>query len=527
MTKKRALISVSNKDRLEDLLEALEAAEYEIISSSGTAKFIKEHGFRCIEVSDLTLFPEILGGRVKTLHPKIFGGILADASKAEHLEDLENNDLSPIDLVVVNLYPFDKQVDDNTELSKAIELIDVGGPSLQRAAAKNFKNVTALSDPSDYNEYIEIINSEDKNKLAAFRIKQSQKVFTQTSNYDSLISNYLNKQILSSASPAAEGTEAAAPMPENLNLQLKLAKSLSYGENPHQRAALYVDPSEKFHGLADAKQLHGKQLSFNNLLDLSSAWNIAQEYEEKIPCAAVIKHNNPCGVAIAPNIAQAFIEAFACDSVSAFGGIVALNNPCDAATAVEMKDIFLEAIIAPKFTDEALQILTQKKNLRLIELPNRAETPKEYDVKRIEGAYLVQENNRELLDQEKVKNVTKNEVSEDLWVDLVLAWKVVKHVKSNAIVAAQSGRAIGIGAGQTNRVKSVQDALKNFDMDTRGAVLASDGFFPFADNVDLAAQNNIAAIIQPGGSIRDEEVIKAANEAGIPMLFTGIRHFKH
>ncbi len=534
--KKKALISVSDKSKLENLLECL-ADEYEFISSSGTAKYIKEAGYPVIEVSDVTNFPEILSGRVKTLHPKIFGGILYDRNKSEHLDDMDTNTILSIDLVVVNLYPFKDVVskmsavykeeaakslevnsDSNTAtltaLDKAIENIDIGGVALIRAAAKNFYHVSVLCEPDQYEDYI--VNHRLGKIDPAYRLKLASKAFKHTADYDAAITDFFT----------ADGSfEETAP--QNLNLNLELAQGLRYGENPHQVAGLYVEANSDYRGLAAARQLHGKELSFNNILDLHSAWSMAKEYEPEIPCAVIVKHNNPCGVAIAPSISQAFIEALSCDTVSAFGGIVALNNIVDVATANELSQIFLEAVIAPAFSEEALAILTQKKNIRLIEHANSNLKKNNLDIKSVDGAFLVQTSNKELFSQDEIQTVTQKKIDESYWVDLILAWKVVKHCKSNAIVAVQNGKTIGIGVGQSNRVKSVQDALANFDLDTRAAVLASDAFFPFADNIDLAAQNHIAAIIQPGGSVRDDEVIKACDDLGIAMAFTGIRHFKH
>lgn len=526
--KKKALISVSDKSELESLLEVLNE-EYDFVSSSGTAQFIKNIGYKVTEVKDLSNFPEILSGRVKTLHPKIFGAILYDRNNSEHLEDIDRENILSIDLVIVNLYPFAEATKnlstDENDLDKAIEHIDIGGSSLLRAAAKNFRHVLVLSNPNQYSDFIE--KYKNRSLDLNYRKYLAAEVFKLSNQYDLAIERFLNygsldKNISSNPSNAEENL-----LPERLSLNLHRVKTLSYGENPHQQAGLYVEANAKYQGLANAKQLHGKELSFNNLLDLSAAYNLVQEYSSEIPCAVIVKHNNPCGVAIAPSISQAFIEALSCDSVSAFGGIVALNNPVDLACANELSQIFLEAIIAPSFSTEALTILTQKKNLRLIEHPNFRSSENALDIKKIDGAFLVQTANQELLDQTLLKTVTKKSIDESLWVDLILALKVVKHVKSNAIVTTQGGRTLGIGVGQTNRVKAVEDALRNFDLDTREAVLASDGFFPFADNIHLAAQNHIAAIIQPGGSIRDEEVIKACDELGIAMAFTQIRHFKH
>ena len=569
--KKKALISVFDKSKLEELLEVLDT-EYDFISSSGTATFIKNAGYKVTEVQDLSNFPEILSGRVKTLHPKIFGAILYDRNNHQHLEEIEKENIVSIDLVIVNLYPFaevtknlslnggtahkrtssrlrrtnvrsvlqvheDHEDDENVEiedceqsydadLDKAIENIDIGGPSLLRAASKNFRHVITLSNPDQYDAFAERYKS--KSLDLNYRKQLAAETFRMTSAYDAVIERFLAQANADSFKTTGEiDLTAENLLPEKLTLNLERVKTLSYGENPHQQAGLYVESNSKYRGLANANKLHGKDLSFNNLLDLSAAYNIVQEYGPEIPCAVIVKHNNPCGVAIAPNITLAFIEALAADSVSAFGGVVALNNPVDIALANELSQIFLEAVIAPSFTPEAFAILTQKKNIRLIEHPNFKNSQNLLDIKKIDGGFLIQTGNHQLIDQTLLKTVTKTTIDESLWVDLILALKVVKHVKSNAIVTTQGGRTLGIGVGQTNRVKSVEDALRNFDLDTRGAVMASDGFFPFADNIHLAAQNHIAAIIQPGGSIRDEEVIKACDELGIAMAFTHIRHFKH
>jgi phosphoribosylaminoimidazolecarboxamide formyltransferase/IMP cyclohydrolase len=516
--KKKALISVFDKSKLEELLEVLDT-EYDFISSSGTAAFIKNAGYKVTEVQDLSNFPEILSGRVKTLHPKIFGAILYDRNNHQHLEEIEKENIVSIDLVIVNLYPFaevtknlslnggtahkrtssrlrrtndrsvlqvheDHEDDENAEIEDweqsldiAIENIDIGGPSLLRAASKNFRHVITLSNPDQYDAFAERYKS--KSLDLNYRKQLAAETFRMTSAYDAVIERFLAQANADSFKTTAETSLAADEnlLPEKLTLNLERVKTLSYGENPHQQAGLYVESNSKYRGLADANKLHGKDLSFNNLLDLSAAYSIVQEYGPEIPCAVIVKHNNPCGVAIAPNITLAFIEALAADSVSAFGGVVALNNPVDIALANELSQIFLEAVIAPSFTPEAFAILTQKKNIRLIEHPNFKSSQNLLDIKKIDGGFLIQTGNHQLIDQTLLKTVTKTSIDESLWVDLILALKVVKHVKSNAIVTTQGGRTLGIGVGQTNRVKSVEDALRNFDLDTRGAVMASDGFF--------------------------------------------------
>jgi phosphoribosylaminoimidazolecarboxamide formyltransferase / IMP cyclohydrolase len=486
----RALISVSDKSNLEPLLELLEAKQCEIFSTGGTLEEIKKLGFKAKSIKTLTGVPEMMGGRVKTLDHKVFAGILAQESDKTEMSEFN---LEYLDLVVVNLYPFQE--------NPSIENIDIGGVSLLRAAAKNYERVCALCDPADYKRYIESPDSLSLRKELAI------KVFKHCSNYDSAIYQNL------------------AGLKDGMSINLEKKAQLRYGENPQQQASLCIDTAEEKFGFADFKQHQGKEISFNNLLDLNAAWQIVNEYEANIPCCAIIKHTNPCGVAIAPNASQAFVEALSCDTLSAFGGIVAFNVPVDIATANELTSMFLECVVAPGFTEDALKILEIKKNLRLIEMPWIQDDKK--SIYRINGAYLTQNQNRELLNKELLKISTKKQIDETRWVDLILAWKIVKHVKSNAIVVVKDGKTVGIGCGQTNRVKAVEDALSSMDIDTRGAVLASDGFFPFADSIHLAAQNNIEVIIQPGGSIKDQEVIDACDELGIAMAFSGTRHFKH
>lgn len=516
---KKALISVSDKSQLDLLLPELNKHDYSLISTGGTASFIREHGFEVTEVENITNFPEIMNGRVKTLHPKVFAGVLARRDRDSHIEDLEDHDISTIDLVIVNLYPFAQIAADSTkEKLEVIENIDIGGPSMLRAAAKNFDFVTVVSNPADYEALANELNANDSATSLEFREAQAVKAFEHCANYDANIVNYFQGKEISTSTPSKVNLDA------NVALNLDFKQKLRYGENPHQSAALYTDGSSST-GIANALQLHGKEISFNNLQDLDAAWGIVNEYGKDIPCVSIIKHMNPCGVAIAPTIGQAFAEALSTDTVSAFGGIVAANQEIDLTAANEMTQLFLEAIVAPSFSPEALEILQQKKNLRLLTAkPGQAG---EKQIRKISGGYLVQDADDFLFDPDQLKTVTKKQIEDAQWVDLIFAWKVVKHVKSNAIVTAQGGKTLGIGVGQTNRVQAVEDAVKNFDLDTRGAVLASDAFFPFADNIHLAAQNHITAIIQPGGSVRDEEVIKACDEAGIAMVFTGSRHFKH
>ncbi|MEY3369955.1 MAG: hypothetical protein RLZZ361_625 [Cyanobacteriota bacterium] len=531
---KKALISVSDKSGLDNLLNFLVAQDYEFVSTGGTAKHIKSLGYTVQEVSELTKFPELFDGRVKTLHPKILGGILARRDQEKDLIELIENEIEKIDLVIVNLYPFEEVISSPEGIfATAIENIDIGGPTLLRSAGKNFESITVLCKPSQYQLFIDQVlkYGYDSVEMLALREKLAIDVFEECSRYDAVITEYLKKQLLTSPVGASFNynkyiNNQVLVMPQQLSIELELSSPLRYGENPHQKAALYRLKNSTAFGFGDFKQLGGKEVSFNNLLDMESAWNIVSEYDSSIPCIAIIKHNNPCGVAIAPSPGQAFLDALSSDPVSAFGGVVGSNVVIDLNTANEMTQIFLEAVIAPDFSPEALEVLATKPNLRLITI-NKPNPKTFYDIKAISGAYLVQEFDQCLHNPEEIKVVTEKQVEDHQWVDLLLAWKIVKHVKSNAIVAVLNGKTLGIGCGQTNRVKSVKDALANFDFDTRGAVLASDGFFPFADNIDIAAQNHISAIIQPGGSIRDQEVISACNKYGIAMVFTKIRHFKH
>lgn len=530
---KKALISVFDKSNLELLLSFLKTLDYQIISTGGTAKHIRELGYQVVEVNEITQFPEMLGGRIKTLHPKILGGILARKEESTDMEELRCKEIETIDLVVVNLYPFESIIkQENLVFEDAIENIDIGGPTLLRSAAKNYKSITVLSNPNQYALLIDIATkySIDSQEHLALRERFAIEAFDKVSRYDSIIHNFLKNQLERSplgASYKMSSVDFDSPMPQSIQLNLKLLKSLRYGENPHQQAGLYVDEAMNHGPLVNFEFLQGKELSFNNLLDIQSAWNIVTEYNSSIPCCAIIKHNNPCGVAIAPNAALAFSEAFLADTVSAFGGIVAFNTELDGIAALEMKEIFLECIIAPAISHEARNILSHKKNLRLIQADLPKANKQSYDIKNFDGAFLVQSSDDLLLEKEKLKVVSKRQIEEHQWVDLIFAWKIVKHMKSNAVVVVKNGKTVGIGCGQTNRVQSVEAALSKIDLDTRSAVLASDGFLPFADSVNLSAQNHISVIIQPGGSIRDQEVIEACDSLNIAMVFTGIRHFKH
>jgi phosphoribosylaminoimidazolecarboxamide formyltransferase/IMP cyclohydrolase len=513
-----ALVSVSDKKNIIPLCtELVEKFDYKILSSGGTAKHLEEAKIPVIKVADFTNSPEILGGRVKTLHPKIHGGILAKRTDAEHKKDIEDNDLELIDLVVVNLYPFKKTVEQGCKWEEAIENIDIGGPSMIRSAAKNHKDVSVLVDPSQYKEFLEERNKGALNE--SYKAKLAFEAFQHTADYDAAISNWISKE---------RGLQALKYIKS-----YPLIKTLRYGENPHQKAFWYGLSNI---GWNSAEQLQGKELSYNNLLDLESALSTVLEfgYEEKDIhtknkyASVILKHNNPCGASISNSASQAFLNALECDPVSAFGGIVAFNSIVDTKTAINLKDIFLECVVAPSFEEEALEILKNKKNLRILKLskdklPNKNET----STKSIMGGLLVQDIDDSEDKTESWISVTKKTPNSQLNLDLYFAWKICKHVKSNAIVIAKNQKTIGIGAGQMNRVGAAKIALKAAKEQSSEAVLASDGFFPFADTVEIASDYGIKAIIQPGGSLRDQESIDMCNSKGISMIFTQKRHFLH
>ena len=504
--KKRALLSVSDKTGLVELARALVAGGFEIVSSGGTAADLAKSGVPVLLVSDATGSPEILGGRVKTLHPKIHGGILADRRKADHVRQLEEQEIPRIDIVVCNLYPFEKTVaSPDVQEDDAVEQIDIGGPAMVRAAAKNFHSVAVVVDPADYGMVAGEVSGTGEVSLETRR-KLALKAFAHTSAYDSAITAYL------------AGDESLG---ERLVVTGERVLPLRYGENPHQEAAFYARAGHRT-GLAAAEQLHGKELSYNNLLDTDAAWKLVLELES--PGAAIIKHSNPCGAAVGTSLSDAYIKAFECDTTSAFGGIVALNQACDLATAQGIAKVFTEVIIAPGFDDDALALLTEKKNVRIL----RAEPSESsgYDIRSVGGGFLVQSSDpRDPLDAAKV--VTKAQPTDEQWRDLRFAWTVAKHVKSNAIVLAKEGIAVGVGAGQMSRVESTELAARRAGERAKGTACASDAFFPFRDGLDAAVEAGAVAVIQPGGSVRDDEVIAAADEHGIPMVFTGRRHFRH
>ena len=485
----------------------------EIISTGGTMKALQEADVPVVYISDVTGFPEMMDGRVKTLNPYIHGGILAVRDNPEHAAAMSEHGIRPIDLVVVNLYPFRQTVakPDVTQ-EEAVENIDIGGPAMVRSAAKNFRYVTVVVNPARYSDVLAEL-AEHGEVTADTRLALVREAFTHTAEYDAAISRYFSAQ-------TGEGE-----YPSTLILPWEKLQDLRYGENPHQSAAFYRDNAAKG-GVAHARQLAGKELSFNNIVDLESAYAIVADFNR--PAAAVIKHTNPCGAATADSISAAYKLAYEADPVSAYGGIVGLNCPVDAATAEQLKTIFLEAVIAPAFDAAALEILGAKKNVRLLEAslpePNAG---KRYDIKTVSGGMVIQSTDTKDVPPAEWKTVSKRTPTAAEIKELELAWKVVKHVKSNAIVVAREGRTVGVGAGQMNRVGSAEIALKQAGEAAKGAVLSSDAFFPFRDTVDAAAKAGITAIIQPGGSVRDEESIVAADEHGIAMIFTGMRHFKH
>ncbi|TGY43444.1 bifunctional phosphoribosylaminoimidazolecarboxamide formyltransferase/IMP cyclohydrolase [Clostridium sartagoforme] len=498
---KRALVSVFDKEGILEFSNFLQDKGVEIISTGGTYKHLKDNGVNVIEVNEVTNFPEMLDGRVKTLHPIIHAGILAIRDNEEHMNTIKERNITPIDMVIVNLYPFFQKVRENLSFDEKVEFIDIGGPTMLRAAAKNFKDVVVISDKNDYKAVMEEI-SETGEVSASLRKKLAGKVFNLMSAYDAAISNFL-----------LEDEE----YPEYLSISYKKKQSLRYGENPHQSAAYYS--SNEFDGAMNSFEvLNGKELSYNNIKDLDIAWKVACEFEEVACCG--LKHNTPCGVAIGETPLEVYTKAYEADPTSIFGGIVAVNRKIDKATAEEMVKIFLEVVAAPEYDEDALEVLRTKKNLRVIKC-NNIPKDKKFMVT-VDGGILVQEEDTKLTDEIKV--VTEKAPTEEEMRDLIFGMKVVKYVKSNAIVTIKDGVAVGIGGGQVNRIWPTEDALKR----GKGAtVLASDAFFPFRDVVDTCAKNGIKAIIQPGGSMRDQESIDACNEHGIAMVFTGIRHFKH
>ncbi len=510
----RAIISVSDKTGIVELASALSDRGVEILSTGGTAKAIREGGVEVKDVSEHTGFPEMMDGRVKTLHPKVHGGLLGRRDNPGDIKAMEDNGILPIDMIVVNLYPFEQTVaNPDVVFEDAIENIDIGGPTMLRSAAKNFKDVTVVVDPRDYAEILEELDKNDGEVGYEINYKLARKVFEHTSRYDTMIAEYLNKE-----------AGLAGELPAAYTTTYKLNSILRYGENPHQQAAAYTEATGGLN-IFEASQLQGKEMSFNNYYDTNSALLLALEFSQ--PSCAIIKHNNPCGVAIGDGAADAYVKAHTTDPSSAFGGVLAFNCPVDGDAAKEITQIFIEVIIAPDFTDEALSILSTKPNIRLLKLPDMTKPLRGWDVKRVAGGVLVQSLDTSNVNVMDLKSVTKRQPTTHEHAALAFAWKVVKHVKSNAIVYANADRTTGIGIGQTSRVYAVRAGAINANMSLEDSVVASDGFLPFRDSVDGIRRMGVRAIIQPGGSIKDDEVIEAANEHDMTMLMTNQRHFKH
>ena len=501
MSKFRALISVYDKTGIVELAEKLTAYNYEIISTGGTYNLLKNNNVDAIEVKDITNMDEMLEGRVKTLHPNIFAGILARTDNPNDMQELQKNNIETIDLVIVNLYPFAQK--------KTTDFIDIGGVSLIRAAAKNYQSVSIVTSPNQYEKFLENLDKNNGQTDEGFRKELAHKAFQLTAKYDNIIADSFNTD---------------KELSEDIRIDFDKIQELRYGENPYQTAGLYSTGSE-----AKFELLNGKELSFNNIFDMSAAYNIVSEFLGINACA-IIKHNNPCGVALGETIAEAYTRALECDPISAFGGIVAFNNEVDGKTAKMMKELFLEVIIAPDYTPKALEVLRTKKNLRVIKLNTSLEEYKNHQSEEIRitpFGTLVQVADKGELEKDNFKVVTKAKPTAEMVEDMIFAWKIAKHAKSNAIVIAKDFKAIGIGQGQTSRVDAFEIALNKACDGSKDAVAASDGFFPAIDNIHVAAQGRIAAIIQPGGSIKDEEVIKTADKYNIAMITTGMRHFKH
>jgi phosphoribosylaminoimidazolecarboxamide formyltransferase / IMP cyclohydrolase len=523
MAVQRSLISVFDKTGIVDLARKLAALHIEILSTGGTAKLLREAGVTVRDVSEFTGWPEMLGGRVKTLHPKVHGGLLFRRNLPEDQKQAAEHGIAPIDLVVVNLYPFEATAaKSNLTAEELIENVDIGGPTMLRSAAKNFESVTVITDPADYDRVAKELEASRETTLAT-RLDLARKVFATTSRYDGMIATELERL---SASGDHVALDPKLLLPERLHLALRRQQELRYGENPHQAAALYVPAGHPPEGLAAAKQLQGKELSYNNLVDLEAARSLAAEFRH--PAAVIIKHNNPCGTAEQETLRDAYLKALASDPISAFGGVLAFNRTVDAATAEEVAKLFVECIAAPAFDEKARSILAAKKNLRLLELPpGGLEPDRELQLKRILGGALVQQPDLGEISDSDLRTVTKRVPSQKEMQDMRFAWKVCRHVKSNAIVFARDGATLGVGAGQMSRVDSVKLAVMKAQSPLQGTVVASDAFFPFPDGVEEAAKAGATAVIQPGGSVRDNDVIAAADHLGLAMVFTGMRHFLH
>ena len=518
---RRALISVSDKTGVVDLARGLVARGFEVLSTGGTARVLREQGVPVVDVSDYTGFPELMDGRLKTLHPKVHGGLLGrrgldDEAMAEH-------SIPAIDLVAVNLYPFEETINrPDCDLATAIEHIDIGGPAMLRAASKNFDAVTVVVDPEDYPEVVAALDSAGGTVPAAMRLRLAVKAFAHTARYDGAIANYLG---------SLQDADGDGVFPLTLSLQFRRAQSLRYGENPHQRAAFYVEHAPEVGSVASARQLQGKELSFNNIADTDAALECVKQFSGG-PACVIVKHANPCGVAVGSTLLEAYDRAYRTDPTSAFGGILAFNQALDGATAAAIVERqFVEVVVAPVVSGEALAVFAGKKNVRVLATGDWPRRPvAALDFRRVDGGLLVQDRDRALLGPDELRVVTRRPPGEEELADLLFAWKVAKYVKSNAIVYARNGMTVGIGAGQMSRVYSARiAAIKAADegLEVRGSVMASDAFFPFRDGIDAAAAAGVTAVIQPGGSLRDPEVIAAADEHGMTMVFSGLRHFRH
>jgi phosphoribosylaminoimidazolecarboxamide formyltransferase/IMP cyclohydrolase len=517
----RAILSVTDKTGLVDFARRLAAMNVDLVSTGGTAKLLRDSGISVKDISDLTGFPEMLDGRVKTLHPKVHGGILHMRRKKEHLAACAEHGIKPIDMVVVNLYAFEKTASKpGVEFEDIIENIDIGGPSMVRSAAKNFQDVAIVTSPNDYEAIAKEMESNGGSVSLATKWRLAQQAFATTAAYDSAIASTL-EQIGAPEGDSKKfelgGSEA---FPQTLWLNFNKAFDLRYGENPHQKAALYSDGTGK--GIANGKQLQGKELSYNNIVDLQAAWDLAQEFEETV--CAIIKHTNPCGTAVAATLAEAYKRALECDPVSAFGGVIGVNRTIDKDTATEMAKLFVEAIAAPGFDDAAKEIFATKKNLRLVEV---VPMQQKWVLKNVSGGVLLQDNDMHPITEADLKIVSERKPTAQEIKDLLFAWKVCKHVKSNAILYARNGQSTGVGAGQMSRVDSAKIGAMKSVLGIKGSVAASDAFFPFPDGVEEIAKAGATAIIQPGGSVRDQEVIDTANKLGLAMVLTGVRHFRH
>ncbi|HSF70282.1 MAG TPA: bifunctional phosphoribosylaminoimidazolecarboxamide formyltransferase/IMP cyclohydrolase [Nitrospira sp.] len=512
---KRALISVSDKTGVVEMAKGLAALGAEILSTGGTAKALRDAGVAVTDVAAYTGSPEILDGRVKTLHPKIHGGLLGRRSIPAHVEQMKQHHIGSIDVLVVNLYPFEATIaKPGCHIDEAIENIDIGGPSMLRSAAKNHEDVLVVVDPEDYPRVLQAL--QDNTVTPALRRELALKVFQHTARYDSVIAAYLERQLKSDVK-----------FPKILSLQFELGEILRYGENPHQQGAFYREWQSNEPSVSRGKILHGKAMSYNNYLDANAALELAKEYDET--AVAIIKHNNPCGVALADSPVDAYVKARETDPVSAFGGVIAFNRPVDLAAAKEITSTFVEVVVAPGFADDALAELKRKKDLRLLDIGPLTKVKQEgYDLKKLVGGLIVQDRDLgTLADLRALPVPTVRKPTEVEYAACAFAWKVCKHVKSNAIIYAKPGQTVGIGAGQMSRVDSVKLAAMKAQLPVKGCVMASDAFFPFRDGLDAAAQAGITAVIQPGGSIRDAEVVKAADEHGLAMIMTGMRHFRH